>query len=145
VRGTAIAWGKIADVLMQRGEFDEALRIRREEQLPVYARLGDVRGTAITWGKIADVLMHRGEFDEALRIRREEQLPTLEKLGDKRELIVAKAMLAQLILMKGMTSEDDAKEVLELLMWSHREAKARRLPEAGQIEEMLQQIMAMTK
>ena len=34
--------GKIADVLAARGELDEALRIRREELLPVFERLGDV-------------------------------------------------------------------------------------------------------
>ena len=35
--------GQIANVLSSRGELDEALRIRREEELPVYERLGDVR------------------------------------------------------------------------------------------------------
>ena len=38
--------GKIADILQTRGELDEALRIRREEELPVYERLGDVRSSA---------------------------------------------------------------------------------------------------
>ena len=53
-----IALGKIADVLAARGEVDEALRIRREEELPVYERLGDVRSRAITLGQIADAV-HR--------------------------------------------------------------------------------------
>ena len=48
--------GKIADVLQARGELDEALRIRREEELPVFERLGDVRARAVTMGRIADVL-----------------------------------------------------------------------------------------
>ena len=39
-----------------RGQLDEALRIRQEEQLPVYERLGDVRSKAVTQGKIADIL-----------------------------------------------------------------------------------------
>jgi CHAT domain/AAA ATPase domain len=39
----AVARGEIADILAGRGELDEALRIRREEQLPVYERLGEVR------------------------------------------------------------------------------------------------------
>ena len=63
---------------------DEALRIRREEELPVYERLGDVRERAVTLGKIADILQARGELDEALRIRREEELPVYERLGDVR-------------------------------------------------------------
>ena len=68
-----------------RGELDEALRIRREEELPVYERLGDVRSRAVTLGQIADMLQARGELDEALRIRREEELPVYERLGDVRE------------------------------------------------------------
>ncbi|MBM5817934.1 MAG: CHAT domain-containing protein, partial [Cyanobacteria bacterium K_Offshore_surface_m2_239] len=35
VRERAVTMGKIADVLQQRGESEEALRIRREEELPV--------------------------------------------------------------------------------------------------------------
>ena len=56
------------------------MRIRREEELPVYERLGDVRSRAVTLGKIADVLVYRGEIDEAVRIRREEELPVYERL-----------------------------------------------------------------
>ncbi|MDG4556380.1 MAG: hypothetical protein P9F19_03140, partial [Candidatus Contendobacter sp.] len=66
---------ELAGLLASIGELDEALRIRREEELPVYERLGDVRARAVTLGKIADVLQDRGELDEALRIRREEELP----------------------------------------------------------------------
>jgi phosphopentomutase len=61
VRAKAITMGKIADVLQARGQLDEALRIRQEEQLPVYERLGDVRSKAVTMGKIADVLQARGQ------------------------------------------------------------------------------------
>jgi phosphopentomutase len=53
--------GKIADVLEARGQLDEALRIRQEEELPVYERLGDVSSKAITMGKIADILQARGQ------------------------------------------------------------------------------------
>ena len=42
-RGVAMAEGLVADVLQARGQLDEALRIRQEEELPVYERLGDVR------------------------------------------------------------------------------------------------------
>jgi hypothetical protein len=43
--------GKVADILEARGQLDEARRIRREEELPVYDRLGDVRSKAVTHGK----------------------------------------------------------------------------------------------
>jgi len=81
-RERAVTMGQIADILYRRGELEEAERIRREEQLPVFERLGDVRSRAVTMGKIADILESRGELEEAERIRREEQLPVYERLGD---------------------------------------------------------------
>ncbi|MBQ1784955.1 MAG: hypothetical protein II007_15050, partial [Gammaproteobacteria bacterium] len=104
-RGVASAWGRIADVLMARGELDEALRIRREEELPVYDKLGDVRSRAVTLGKIADVLMARGELDEALRIRREEQLPVFEMLGDVRSRAVTLGQIADVLMARGELDE----------------------------------------
>ena len=47
--------GSIADIAYQRGDYDEALRIRQEVELPVYERLGDTRSTAVTMGQIADI------------------------------------------------------------------------------------------
>ena len=66
----AITRGKIADILVHRSQYDEALRIRREEELPVFQQLGDVRSIAITQGKIADIFFQRSQYDEALRLRR---------------------------------------------------------------------------
>ena len=63
-------WDEVAGLELLRGNVDEALRIRQEEELPVYERLGDVRSKAVTMGKIADILQARGQLDEALRIRR---------------------------------------------------------------------------
>ncbi|MEW6218888.1 MAG: tetratricopeptide repeat protein [Thermodesulfobacteriota bacterium] len=68
VRGRAFTQGQLADILEVRGQLDEALRIRTEEELPVYERLGDVRSMAITQGKIADILQARGQLDEALAV-----------------------------------------------------------------------------
>ena len=71
----ALASGLLADILYQRGELDEALRIRREEQLPVCERLGDVRGKAVTMGRIADILDEKGESNKAIDIYKGEVLP----------------------------------------------------------------------
>jgi tetratricopeptide (TPR) repeat protein len=62
-REHSIVLGEIADVYQARGQLDEALRIRQEEQLPVYERLGDVRERAVTLGRIADVYQARGQWD----------------------------------------------------------------------------------
>jgi len=53
-----------ASRLYQCGQLDEALRIRTEEQLPVYERLGDVRSLLVCRAKIALTLLARGRADE---------------------------------------------------------------------------------
>jgi hypothetical protein len=64
VRSAAVTRGQIADILQARGQLDEALRIRTEEQLPVYERLGDVRGLLVCRAMIALALLSRGRADE---------------------------------------------------------------------------------
>jgi tetratricopeptide (TPR) repeat protein len=100
-----VARGKIADILQARGQLDEVLRIRTEEQLPVYERLGDVRERAVTMGKIADILQARGQLDEALRIRTEEQLPVYERLGDVRSRAVTMGQIADILQARGQLDE----------------------------------------
>lgn len=56
--------GRIADILQARGELEEALRIRREEVLPVYARLGDVRGLLVGRTNLAINLVQRGLVED---------------------------------------------------------------------------------
>lgn len=106
----ALAQGKIADILYDRGELDEALRIRRDEQLLVHERLGDARSVAIIQGKIADILYDRGELDEALHIRRGEELPVFERLGDVRERAVTQGKIADILQRRG-----DLDEALRIL------------------------------
>ena len=86
MRSRAITRGKIADILQARGDLDEALRIRTEEQLPVYERLGDVHSLAITQSEIADIFVERGELDEALRIYERDVLPTLRTIGNPQDI-----------------------------------------------------------
>ncbi|MFC4063418.1 tetratricopeptide repeat protein [Actinoplanes subglobosus] len=100
-REAAVCQGTLADILYQRGDYDEALRIRREIQLPVYERLADTRETAITWGNIADILYHRGDNDEALRIRREIELPVYERLGDTRSTAITWGNIADILYQRG--------------------------------------------
>ncbi|WP_416959602.1 CHAT domain-containing protein [Streptomyces sp. Agncl-13] len=104
-RSAAITWGKIADILQQRGEIDEALRIYREDTLPVYERIGDTRSTAVTWAKIADILQQRGEIDEALRIYREDTLPVYERIGDTRSTAVTWGRIADILQQRGEIDE----------------------------------------
>lgn len=66
-----VARGAIADILFSRGDLDAALRIRKEEELPVYERLGEVRARAVTMGKIADILRRKGDLGAARALRAE--------------------------------------------------------------------------
>ena len=86
------------------GDYDEALRIRREVQLPAFERLGDTREAAIAWGKIADIAYQRGDYDEALRIRREVELPAYERLGDTREAAITWGKIADIAYQRGTTT-----------------------------------------
>ena len=97
----AVAMGGIADIAYRRGDYDEALRIRRERQLPVYERLGDTRAVAVTWGKSADIAFMRGDYDEVLRIRRDIELPVYERLGDTRAFAVAWGQIADIASTRG--------------------------------------------
>ena len=63
--------GKIADILQARGQLDEALKIRNEEELPVYDRLSDVRSLLVGRANLAMTLLQRakdGDRDEAHRL-----------------------------------------------------------------------------
>jgi tetratricopeptide (TPR) repeat protein len=105
IRDIAVFRGRIAGILRACGELDEALRIRREEELPVYERLGAVREKAITQGQIADILQARGQLDEALRIRREEELPVYERLGDVRSKAITQGKIADILQDRGQLDE----------------------------------------
>ena len=134
-RFRAIAAGLRADVLVARGELEEALRIRREQELPVYERIGDVRERATAMGKIADIHQVRGELDEALRIRREEELPIYERLGAPKSLLFGRTNLALLLLQRNRTSRD-RREARTLLAQARAVAEQLHIPEAQTIREI---------
>ncbi|HYN19918.1 MAG TPA: metallophosphoesterase [Thermoanaerobaculia bacterium] len=104
-RGRAIALGLVADILQDRGQFDEALRIWQEETIPVLEKIGDIRERAVSLGKVADILQDCGQLDEALRIWQEETIPVLEKIGDIRERAVSLGRVADILQARGRLDE----------------------------------------
>src|SRR5215470_1521497 len=114
----AAAMGEIADIAYQRGDYDEALRIRRDVALPVYERLGDIRSTAVTWGQIADIAYQRGDYDEALRIRRDVALPVYERLGDIRSTAVTWGQIADIAYQRG--DYDEAADLQQRRLEVHK-------------------------
>ncbi len=104
------------------------MRIRREEQLPVYKRLGDVRSRAVTMGKIADELARQGDLDEAIRLYQENVLPSYVRLGDVSMLVVDRRWLASHLVRRGTIG--DCKEAGRLLCLALADARRLRIPEA---------------
>ena len=73
MRARAVTLGKIADVYQARGQLDEALRIRQEEQLPVYERLQAARDALICRANIGINYLARnsaGDREKALALLR---------------------------------------------------------------------------
>jgi tetratricopeptide (TPR) repeat protein len=130
-----VARGVKADILQARGQLDEALRIRTEDQLPVYERLGDVRSIAITKGNIADILQDRGQLDEALRIRQQEELPVYERLGEVRSIAITKGKIATLLWEKD--AQTYREQVRELLCDAQQLFRKMQLPEADAVQSWL--------
>jgi hypothetical protein len=122
--------------LQARGQLDEALKIRNEEELPVYERLGDVRERAVTMGKIADILQACGQLDEAPKIWIEEAA-VYQRLGAARDLLVARAEQAMTRLRR--EAEGDREEARRLLLLALDAARRLKLPEAQQIERTIEQ------
>lgn len=96
---------ELAGLYQSIGDFDDALRIRREEELPVQERCGNLRAKAITMSRIADILQIRGQLDEALRIRTDEELPVFEQLGDARAKAVTMGNIADILQVRGQFDE----------------------------------------
>jgi tetratricopeptide (TPR) repeat protein len=101
----AVTQGQIADILQSRGELEEALCIRRDEQIPVFERLGVVRERAITQAHIAGILQSRGELEEALRIRCNEVLPLFQQLADPSLCAVEMSKIADILQERGELEE----------------------------------------
>ncbi len=144
----AHAFVHIADILEARGQFDEALDIRKEEQLPVYKLLGDTYMCAVTLGQIADILQARGQLEEALKIRMEEELSVYERLGDVRSRAVTLGKIADILEARGQLDEalkirtEEELPVYERLGEVHSRAVtlgkiANILQARGQLEEAL--------
>jgi hypothetical protein len=110
------------------------LRIREQEQLPVYERLGDVRSKAVTQGKIADILEEKGQVEKAISIYEQNVLPAYEVLGDTRLLIVDKANLAMKYLKLSPPRRNEANQ---LLCEALQAAQQMRIPEAEIIKNWL--------
>jgi len=107
----ASAYGGMAHLLVAQENLDEALRVYREECLPVYEKLGDSRNVARVSAEIADILAERGQLDEALRLCRDVALPVFERLGDAHASAATWSKISDYLQLSG-----DLDEALQILV-----------------------------
>jgi tetratricopeptide (TPR) repeat protein len=111
----ATCLGGIAQVMQACGEFDAALGIHRDEQLPIYERMGDVRERTITMGHIANVHEARGDLEEALLIRTDVELPVYEQLGLVRERSITLQKIARVLIEQNGLTDHRSDKILSAL------------------------------
>ena len=120
-------------------ERDERLRELRSRIAAVAGATDEVivRQRLAWWDEVAELEKLHGELDEALRIHEQEELPVLERLGDVQSLLVARANLAINLLQRA--APGDRERARELLTLALADARRLGIPEAGQIEAIMQQ------
>jgi tetratricopeptide (TPR) repeat protein len=96
---------ELGSLLFSLGDYDDALELWRQIELPLHRRMNDSRAMAITQGYIADILRHRGNREEALRILREEVCPAFALLGDVHSKAVAVGRIADILQQRGDNEE----------------------------------------
>jgi hypothetical protein len=126
----------LAKTAKSGGLHQRALEAAREKRTLDTER-GELREAALAAGVIADILQSRGQLDEALRIRQEEELPVYEKLGDQFSLVSSRANLALIFLERKQDGDREAAH--SLLLQALTKAREMRLPEAGQIQAILEE------
>ncbi len=125
-----------AYLLYLRGQPAQALQDLEEKVLPWFVQLDDKQQLAEIKGQIADILFLQDEQETAFDIYEKEVLPVYEKLGDKRMLLVAQVNLA----IQCLQSRQNLEYAKELLITALQSARDMQIPEASQIEAVLQQI-----
>jgi tetratricopeptide (TPR) repeat protein len=105
LKAVTVSAGRIADVFEIQGKFDEAMRIRTEQEIPFHEKSGDSRGLAIVMAKIANILEAQGQLDVVLEIRTKLILPVFEQFGDVREVAVTKSKIADIFEARGQLDE----------------------------------------
>ena len=138
MRERAVTLGKIADILQARGEFDEALRIRREEVLPISQQMGVIHNFAYMLYLCAMLRTKRGVYDqEDLKIVGDESAESFaisRHLGQADFLAEVGFYFGQLLAASSnreaaLTVLDEAAAAAEKLRWQNRVVAIRQLQE----------------
>ena len=142
-RMLAMTKGRIADIHMARGDLDAALKIREEDELPVYEALGDKRSLAVTKGEIAQILQAKGELDAALALFLE-RLPIITELQDIEGIAHTRWQCAEIRLQRGDHERGEIQTIADELMEAWAISNKLQRPDfIGGIGELWGQVLAM--
>jgi hypothetical protein len=116
VRSRAVTMGKIADILQQRGETDEALRMYTEEYMPVARLTQDMDLIAHSCFSCAQLRLDRGGLQKGEGQMIVDELAESYTLNRQLQRVdgiaVVGALLGQVLAATG--AHDDAASVLDL-------------------------------
>jgi len=99
VREQAVKLFKSADLLLARGEIDQALRLYREEVMPLFAQCQDARELLICRTKIAIAYLARGSAED----RRQAVAYLTQALADAKRLGIPEVRTIEALLAKANT------------------------------------------
>lgn len=126
---------ELAGRLKDLGEYDEALRIRREQELPMVERLGDVRSKAGIQGQIAGIPSPAVNSMPPFISASTNVLPVYERLGSARDVMRCRGWIARILLERAHLQDRPRAEAL--MRQALAAARAMQLPEAAVIENVL--------
>lgn len=135
IRSQVMILGKLAEILCDQGQLDEALRFLEKEALPLSEQLGDVRLRTDALLQIANIQLARGDLDQALSVLQNEALPAYERLGNVRGLVRGRTLLATILMRRGRF--EDMTSALDHLRWALDTARAKGLSDVTRIERIL--------
>jgi len=96
---------ELADLLLDMGDANSSLKIRRENLLPIYEEAKNEYMVAFTWQKIADILELKGELDQALEIRQKKVLEIYQGLHNERACAIVFGQIADILQARGELDE----------------------------------------
>lgn len=108
-RDEAILQSKLADLLKNRGQYDEAERLYRLS-LAQFEKIGDTRGVAVTQVQMGQLLAAQQKFQEAADLY-QQGLAVFQQINDLFSVGATLVQMAQLLMLVGQSA--DAKPLLQ--------------------------------
>jgi len=87
---------RLAELYAAKGDYDEAIRLRCEEILPLCQEIEDTESFAMNLAYLAETLFQAGRLDESLECWTENVLPTYMEMGDDATCALACGKIADI-------------------------------------------------